>query len=156
MTSKNVTNTTVSPLGLPNGQIIDPKSTVLVKNWEKVESNQIVQSWLAADALTLAADALTLADAAESDEGEADTSNTPPKAPSNEGGNGGPVVLFTPKTDDELAAMTNGERANYIEKELGGTVKSGSTKDELNAQIKELSDAKVAANAAASSVTQTN
>lgn len=149
MTSKNVTNNSASPLGLPNGQIVDPKSTVLVKNWEKVESNQVVKAWIEAEALTIA-------DAAESDDNTVDTSNIPPKAPSNEGGNGGPVVLFTPKTDEQLGAMTNGERAQYIEQGLGGTVKSGSTKDELNAQIKELEAAKVAANAAASSVTQTN
>lgn len=147
MTSKNVTNNSASPLGLPNGQIVSPKSTALVKNWEKVESNTIVKGWLAAEALTIA-------DAPQSDDDAADTSNAPPKAPSNEGGNGGPVVLFVPKTEDELKGMTNADLANHIEKDLGGTVKSGSTKDDLLAQIKTLSDAKVAANAAASSVTQ--
>ena len=144
MTSKNVTNTTVSPLGLPNGQIVDPKTTVLVKNWEKVESNEVVKSWLAADALTLE-------DVAESDDDKADTSNIPPKAPSNEGGNGGPVVLFTPKTDDELNGMTNADLATYIEKDLDGEVKSGSTKADLIAQVKTLSEAKVATNAASTS-----
>lgn len=147
MTSKNVTNNSASPLGLPNGQIVDPKSTVLVKNWEKVESNEIVKSWIAAEALTLA-------DAPESGDDTADTSNAPLVPPANDGGNGGPVVLFVPKTDDELKALTNAELANHVEKDLGGQVKSGSTKDDLLKQIGELSAAKVAANAAASSVTQ--
>jgi len=146
MTSKNVTNNSVSPLGLPNGQIVDPKKTVLVKNWEKVESNSVVQSWIAAAALTVA-------DAPESDDDAAAAANAPAIAPVTPASDNTPAVPFVPKTADELKGMTNADLANHIEKELGGEVKSGSTKDDLLAQVKTLSDAKVAANVAATSAT---
>lgn len=148
MTAKDVTNTTPSPLGLPGGQIIDPKSTARVKNWEKIESNTVVKAWVAAGALTLV-------DSAVQDDDKAAPAPLTPPVDDNANGNGGPVVLFVPKTDEQLKPLTNAELAAYIEKDLGGQVKSGAVKDDLLAQIKDLSDAKVAANAAASSVTST-
>lgn len=55
MTSANVTNTSRSPLGLPRGPIIDPGKTVRVNDWDKKESNIVVQAWLKAGALTVEA-----------------------------------------------------------------------------------------------------
>lgn len=53
MAAKKVTNNTVSRLGLPNGVVIEPKSTVQVEDWDKVQDNDVVKAWLEAEALTL-------------------------------------------------------------------------------------------------------
>lgn len=141
MPPMNVTNTSQSPLGLPNGTIVDPKRTVLVKDWDKVESNEVVKGWVDAGALTLEpADEEKANDTGLNVAGN-DTNG-------NDGGNG-TGTLFVAKTDAELDAMNNGERASYIEKTLGGQVKSGATKDDLTKQIKDLEAAKLAANPAA-------
>lgn len=141
MTAKNVTNKSKGSLGLPNGQLIDSGTTVLVKNWEKVESNEVVKGWVDAGALTLT-------DAAEQDDNTDNGGN--PALLDNGTGNGDNTntTVFVAKTDAELEAFNNGERANYIEKELGGQVKSGATKDDLTKQIKELEAVKLAANPA--------
>lgn len=145
MPSKNVTNNTASPLGLPTGQIIDPKRTSLVKNWEKIESNNVVKSWLDAGALTLADPTGDGADNSTSDAdtgGGNDAGNTP-----NDEGKQKQSAAFVPKTDDEIGAMTNADLSTYIT-ELGGEVKSTWNKPELVEQVVDLQNKKVAAGAA--------
>lgn len=140
MTAKNVTNHTQSPLGLPNGTIVDPGKTVLVKDWGKIESNTVVKGWLDAKALTLSA----------ANEEKADQTN---ETNGGQGGTGAGTgnstgTLFVAKTEEELRALTNGELAAYIESEdLGGNVKSGATKDDLVKQALELQTKKAEASA---------
>lgn len=143
MTDKNVTNHTQSPLGLPNGTIINAGKTALVKGWDKVKDNHVVKGWLDAEALTVEG----------ANEEKADNDANTNQNNGGTGGNGGATnngtgTPFVAKTDAELEAMNNGERASYIEKILGGQVKSGATKDDLTKQIKELEAAKLAANPA--------
>lgn len=145
MTTKDVTNNSKGALGLPGGPVIRPGATVRVKDWEKKESS-VVKSWIEAKALTVKDVEGGEPEPAPppADNGGAGDNAGNGEGQGGEGGEGGQTA-FVPKTDEELEAMNNGERAAYIENELGGDVKSGSTKDVLIAQIKELEAAKAAA-----------
>jgi len=55
MADKNVTNNSKGDLGLPNGQVIPAGATVLVQDYEKVESNPVVKSWIDSKALKVSA-----------------------------------------------------------------------------------------------------
>lgn len=66
MASQNVTNKSQSALGLPNGPVIQPGATAQVENFEAMDSNPVVKSWIEAGALVLG------------DEGDADAAGDNP------------------------------------------------------------------------------
>jgi hypothetical protein len=43
-----ILNTYESPLGLPNGQVIESKASDVVADWENIKSHNLIQAWLAA------------------------------------------------------------------------------------------------------------
>lgn len=51
MSDQNVTNNHSSPLGLPNGQTIQPGATILVVGFDRVRRNRTVAAWLKAGLL---------------------------------------------------------------------------------------------------------
>lgn len=48
MTTAQLKNNYENRLALPNGQTVEPGDTVTVENWDKMESNNVIQAWLAA------------------------------------------------------------------------------------------------------------
>lgn len=46
MTAKNVRNLSEGTLGLPGGVVIAPKATVRVANFDAIDSNAAIKSWL--------------------------------------------------------------------------------------------------------------
>lgn len=75
MADKNVTNNSKGDLGLPNGQVIPAGATVLVTDYEKVESNPVVKSWIDSKALKVSAAT------AEKSAGEGEKQGEPAKDP---------------------------------------------------------------------------
>ncbi len=47
-----ITNTHRDPLGLPNGQVLNPHTPTPVHNWAEIRKNAVVAAWLRAGLLT--------------------------------------------------------------------------------------------------------
>jgi hypothetical protein len=41
-----ITNTSSNPLSLPGGELLQPKQSLEVKDWDKVKEHGIVKAWL--------------------------------------------------------------------------------------------------------------
>ncbi|RIY00209.1 hypothetical protein D3218_13060 [Aureimonas flava] len=48
----DITNNSGGPIGLPNGQVIQPKATVDVQDWDDQSGHVVVKAWLKAKVLT--------------------------------------------------------------------------------------------------------
>jgi hypothetical protein len=52
-----VTNNHKSPLGLPNGQVLEPRLATKVRDWDVVKQNAVVAAWVRARILSVDAPA---------------------------------------------------------------------------------------------------
>lgn len=136
MTKVTFTNTTDNPFVTPNNITIPARGAAQVPDYEKIASHDVMKAWIEGGFLVKGDHVDELIP-------------TPGNAPAstNTGSPANPTdvkVTFVAKTDEEIGSMTNAQLAEYIETTLGGQVKSGSNKDDLIKQAKELQTAKTA------------
>lgn len=126
-----VTNTVNSPLGLPNGPVVFPQTTVLVPDWESKASNAVVKAWVEAGALKLTpvSEKTTEPVTNTANTGGDANANTDPAAGAGKTGAGEGAGNEDARAD-EFRAMTIPELSALIT-ENGGTVKAGLLKEDL-------------------------